>query len=350
MGKRFFVLFVSPLLVVTLFVFYDKKVSGQNGLSREGQTIAQVRNIIATQYVEEVDDETLFEGALRGMVDTLDPYSAYLDPESLEEMKVETEGKFGGLGIEVSLEDGWITVITPIEDTPAYEAGILAGDRIVEVEGESTEDMTLQEAVRRLRGKPGTQVTIGVLSLGEAEPHEVVITRALIRVKSVKRVGIVDAEAKIGYLALVSFQDDTTKELEEAIGRMEEQGARAFVIDLRNNPGGLFHESIYSADLFLEDGVIVSTRGRDSRANEEFLAQAKGTLPPYPLVVLVNRGTASASEILAGALQDHRRALVIGSRTWGKGSVQSIFELDGGKRAMKLTTARYYTPSGRSIH
>ncbi len=351
MGNRFFLLFVSPILVVTLFVFYDKTVARDDERFAGDRTLSEVRALVLSQYVEKVDDQQLLNGALKGMAGTLDPHSAYLDAESYADMRKDTEGHFGGIGVEITFEDGWVTVITPIEGTPAHEAGILAGDRILAVDGQSTEGLDTNGVSRLVRGKAGTKVTLTIYSPGDDATREVTLTRAEIQMKSVKRVGMLDSTASIGHLAITHFQDGTAKEVSLAIDALLARGMKSLVIDVRNNPGGLFDEAVAIADLFLESGVIVSTRGRIKDANREELAVAEGTLPGFPVALVVNQGSASASEILAGALQDHRRAVLVGARTYGKGSVQRVYPFDDGERgALKLTTARYYTPSGRSIH
>jgi len=299
-------------------------------------------------YVEEKDPVDLVKNGIEGMVESLDPFSDFLTPEESEEWDIRTKGEFGGLGIQIGIRDEWLTVIAPIEGTPAYRAGIRAGDRIVEIEGESTWGMRLQEAVKRLRGKPGTKVTIKIDRPGVEEPIELTITRAKIHIKAVPFYTLL--EENVGYISLSSFSRNASEELKEAMDSLFTQGAKKLILDLRSNPGGLLPEAIKVANLFLEKGaLIVSTKGRLKNANESYRAVYD---PPYgttfPLVILVNSGSASASEIVAGAVQDWDRGILIGDTTFGKASVQRIFKLDGGYE-LKLTTAHYYTPSGRSI-
>jgi carboxyl-terminal processing protease len=303
---------------------------------------------IKRYYVEEKDPVELIKSGIEGMVESLDPFSDFLSPEESEEWIIRTKGEFGGLGIQIGIRDDWLTVIAPIEGTPAYRAGIRAGDRIVEIEGESTWGMRLQEAVKRLRGKPGTKVTIKIERPGVDEPIELTITRAKIHIKAVPFYTMLDGN--VGYVSLSSFSQSASKELREAMDSLFAWGAKKIILDLRSNPGGLLQEAIKVANLFLEKGtLIVSTKGRLKNANDSYTAPSD---PPYgtdfPLVVLVNSGSASASEIVAGAVQDWDRGILIGDTTFGKASVQRIFNLDGGYE-LKLTTAHYYTPSGRSI-
>jgi len=306
-----------------------------------------VLSVVQNSYVEEVSSDNLIKGAINGMIQTLDPHSSYLTPEMLKQVEVETKGTFGGLGIEIGMKDGFLTVIAPIEDTPAARAGLQAGDRIVRIENESTKNMNVMDAVKRLRGEPGTKVTITVVRESSPDAKSYTITRDIIKIKSVRARYIGDG---IGYIRLAQFQQDSHAELERAVqGFLKEKGGlRGLVLDLRNNPGGLLDQAVKIADEFIDSGLIVYTDGRVEAQKTKYAARKEGTYTGFPIVVLVNAGSASASEIVAGALQDHGRAIILGQRTFGKASVQTILPLDDGS-ALRLTTARYYTPNGRSI-
>lgn len=303
---------------------------------------------VRSQYVEEVDEAELIESAINGMLTSLDPHSSYLAPKNFEDMRVQTKGEFGGLGIEVTMEDGFVKVVAPIDDTPAAEAGMQAGDFITHLDGESVLGLTLSEAVERMRGKVGEELVITVVREGEDEPFDVTIVRDVIKIRAVRA----RLEGDIGVLRITTFNEQTFDNLKLGIEKVKEDiGDReitGYVIDLRNNPGGLLNQAISVSDAFLEKGEIVSTRGRDPQDSERHNAEPGDLTDGKPLVVLINEGSASASEIVAGALQDHRRAIIIGAKSFGKGSVQTIMPLSG-QGAMRLTTARYYTPSGRSI-
>ena len=306
-----------------------------------------VLSIIQSSYVEEVDVDNLVKGAVTGMIQTLDPHSSYLTPDMLKQVEVETKGAFGGLGIEIGTKDGFLTVIAPIEDTPAARAGILAGDKIIRIESESTKNMNVMDAVKRLRGEPGTKVTITISREPLPEPKAYTLTRDIIKVKSVKSKSMGDG---IGYIRLAQFQQDSHQEVDRALQGFlkEKEGIKGLILDLRNNPGGLLDQAVRIADEFVDSGLIVYTDGRVEAQKTKYVAHKEGTYSGFPIVVLVNAGSASASEIVAGALQDHGRAIIIGQRTFGKASVQTILPLDDGS-ALRLTTARYYTPNGRSI-
>ncbi len=308
-----------------------------------------IYQISQRSYVDEVDSNHMFEGAFGGLLQSLDPHSEYLNEDALRDFEVDTEGEFGGLGIQVNVVDGWLTVISPIEDTPAFRAGIQPGDRIVEVEGKSSEGLTTTEAVKVLRGRPGTKVTLTIQHLGQAETESVTITREIIQLKSVKGARMVDGPSGVAYVRVNSFQDRTAKELRDAIEGLMAKGMKALILDLRLNGGGLLEESVLCANLFVRKGAIVSTRGRNPEDNRTEVANAALALPEFPLAVLVNEWSASASEILAGAIKDNRRGIVVGVRTYGKGSVQTLIPLPSEDCAVKLTTARYFTPSGRCI-
>jgi carboxyl-terminal processing protease len=304
---------------------------------------------IRAQYVEEVDERDLIESAINGMLTSLDPHSSYLSPDDADDMRVQTRGEFGGLGIEVTQEEGFVKVVSPIDDTPAAEAGIEAGDFITHVDGESVLGLTLDEAVDMMRGPVGSEIIITVVREGVDEPFDVTIVRDTIKLTAVRT----RTEGDSVVLRITTFNDQTFPNLESGLKEaVEEMGGmdevNGFVLDLRNNPGGLLTQAIKVSDAFLDKGEIVSTRGRDPNDGDRYNATEGDLALGKPLVVLINGGSASASEIVAGALQDHRRAIVVGTKSFGKGSVQTVMPLKG-DGAMRLTTARYYTPSGRSI-
>jgi carboxyl-terminal processing protease len=314
----------------------------------ELRAFSEVFGQIKRSYVETVNDKTLIEDSIRGMLAGLDPHSAYLDPDSYKELRIGTSGEFGGLGIEVGMEDGFVRVVAPIDDTPAKEAGIQAGDVIVRIDDTPVKGMSLAEAVQRMRGKVGTKIILTVIREGEEQPLKFTLTRAVIKVKSVKSRILEDG---YGYIRISQFQTETGPSMLEAIKKLKgEQGEqlKGLILDLRNNPGGVLSAAVEVTDAFLDKGLIVYTDGRDLESKQKFRATSGDVLNRAPIVVLVNGGSASASEIVSGALQDHRRAIVMGARTFGKGSVQTILPLTQ-NTALKLTTARYYTPSGRSI-
>ncbi len=301
---------------------------------------------VRADYVDETKDKDLIEAAISGMLASLDPHSTYLNADSFREMQVNTRGEFGGLGIEVTMEDGLVKVIAPIDDTPAFRAGIEAGDLISHLDGEPIQGMTLAEAVDKMRGKVGTDIRLTVLRT-EREPFDVTITRAIIKVSSVRS----RLEGKVGYVRITTFNEQTHVNLETMMAKFDQElgdELQGIVLDLRNNPGGLLTQAVAVSDDFLERGEIVSTRSRRAEDTQRFNAKPGDLADGLPMVVLINGGSASASEIVAGALQDHRRAIVLGTKSFGKASVQTIVPLSG-QGAMKLTTARYYTPSGRSI-
>lgn len=304
-------------------------------------------SIVQKDYAENVDSKKLIYSAVKGMVRDLDPHSNFLTPEEYNEMQIDTKGVFGGIGIEIGLKDNILTVIAPIEDTPAYKAGIVAGDKIVKIGDKHTKDLSLNEAVSMMRGPVGTTVTIYIMREGFDAAKPFTITRATIKVKSVKSKSL---EEGLGYVKIVQFQENTSSELEKAIKELKpkEGELRGLILDLRNNPGGLLQEAVNVSNLFLDSGLIVYTKGRAAGQDMTFKADAAKTMPNFPMIVLVNGGSASASEIVAGALQDQKRAVILGTPTFGKGSVQTIFPLSDGS-AVRLTTSKYYTPSGRSI-
>ena len=310
------------------------------------KTFSEILSLLEANYVEKVDTNDLIDGAIRGMLKTLDPHTSYLPPDAFKQMKVETSGRFGGLGIEITVRKGILTVVTPIEDTPAYKAGIMAGDRIIKIEDESTLDMTLSDAVERLRGKINTEVNITIFREGMEEPLEVTLKRANIKVKSVKSKIY---EGSIGYVRIRSFSKTTSRDLDKVLDEFRTKQVKKLVLDLRNNPGGLLNQAVEVSDRFLNpENLIVYTQGRTDEQNMRFTTHDRVQRVTYPMIILVNGGSASASEIVAGALQDSSRAIILGTQTFGKGSVQTIIPLSDGS-ALRLTTARYYTPSGRVI-
>ncbi|MEM1300657.1 MAG: S41 family peptidase [Pseudomonadota bacterium] len=309
-----------------------------------GEIFERVRG----SYVEEVDEQQLIEAAIDGMLASLDPHSGYLPPQNFEDMREQTKGEFGGLGIEVTMENGFVKVVAPIDDTPAAKAGLEAGDFVTHIDGESVLGLTLSEAVDKMRGPIGSDIVITISREGAEEPFDVTITRDTIKIRAVRA----RAEGNVAVLRITTFNEQTYDNLESSIAKMRKEigddKLQGYVVDLRNNPGGLLSQAIQVSDAFLETGEIVSTRGRDLDEADRVNARAGDLTDGKPIVVLINEGSASASEIVAGALQDQRRAIILGAKSFGKGSVQTVMRL-GEKGAMKLTTARYFTPSGRSI-
>ena len=310
----------------------------------------QIFDKVRSEYVEEVTDQELIEKAIDGMLTGLDPHSGYMNEEVWEEMQMDTQGKFGGLGIEITMEEGFVKVISPIEDSPAFEAGILAGDFIIQIDDTPVFGLTLNEAVELMRGEKGEPITITISREG-SEPFEVKIIRDIIKIQSVKH----DVYDNVGYLRITSFTEQTEDGLIKSINKIQNENKKikGFVLDLRSNPGGLLTQAVKVTDIFLKRGEIVSTRGRDTKDIRRYRAKNKDLTNGKPIVVLINGGSASASEIVAGALQDHRRAIIVGTQSFGKGSVQTIIPFqrskDGNVSGIRLTTARYYTPSGESI-
>lgn len=347
-------LFVSILILGTdLWVYAadkdekstDTKKSTQDTYERL-KIFSEILSLLEAGYVEEINNENLVNGAIRGMLKTLDPHTGYLTREAFKEMQVETSGKFGGLGIEITMKNGILTVISPIEDTPASKAGILAGDRIIKIGEESTIDMTLSDAVGHMRGDVGTPITISIFRETFKEPKEITLVRDIIKTQSVKSKVF---NKDIGYIKVRSFTKTTSSDLDKALDDLKKQGISKLILDLRNNPGGLLNQAVEVSDRFLEkDNLIVYTKGRTEDQNMRFTTHEKVKRVNYPMIVIVNGGSASASEIVAGALQDLGRAVILGTSTFGKGSVQTIIPLSDGS-GLRMTTARYYTPSGRVI-
>jgi carboxyl-terminal processing protease len=326
----------------------NTKQAGQPLPIDELRTFTEVFSRIKADYVEPVDDKKLLRDAIQGMLSGLDPHSSFLDPEAFKEMRVGTEGEFGGLGIEVTMEDGFVKVVSPIEDTPAARAGLKTGDLIIRLDSKAVKGLTLNEAVKLMRGKPGSDIVLTVVREGQPKPLTFTLTRAVIKIQSVKHRTLDDG---FGYVRITQFQANTGDNLKDALNKLKQQNKgslKGLVLDLRNNPGGVLNAAVAVSDAFLTNGLIVYTEGRVADSEMKFSATPADLLGGAPMVVLVNGGSASASEIVAGALQDHKRAVIMGTKTFGKGSVQTILPMTGGA-ALKITTARYYTPSGRSI-
>jgi carboxyl-terminal processing protease len=347
MKKAFVIGSLLVVLTLSLGGTVASKGTDSGATYEQLRLFTEVLSIVQNQYVDEVAPKELIYSAIKGTLRGLDPHSSFLDPESYREMQVETSGSFGGLGIEITLRDDILTVVSPIEGTPAYRAGLQAGDRIVKIDGLATKDMQLADAVKKMRGKPGTKVMITIVREGWSEPKDFEIQREQIRVHSVRTQ---DLGGGIEYVKLRQFQEQTAHDLDQALEKFSKDGMKALVLDLRNNPGGLLTSAVEVTEKFVEDGkLVVYTEGRVRNQNMRFSAHAKKAYNGVPMVVLVNQGSASASEIVAGALQDYGRAIVVGVQTFGKGSVQTIIPLSDGS-GLRLTTAKYFTPKGRSIH
>ena len=341
--------FIILLFFLNFLYFSMIEVKAQNNRQetyKQLNLFGDVFQRVQEQYVEEITDKELIESAISGMLQSLDPHSSYLSPESYKDMQVKTKGVFGGLGIEITMEDGFVKVVSPIDDTPAANAGMKSGDLIIGIDGESIKGLTINEAVSKLRGPVKSKVTITVVR-EDKDPFEIEIIRDIIKIRSVKH----EIINNIGYVRLTTFSDTTTSGMEKSVKEIKKELGDKFqglILDLRNNPGGLLNQSISVTDSFLNQGEIVSTQGRKSDDTSRIFAKKGDIIDGKPLIVLINSGSASASEIVAGALKDHARAIIVGTRSFGKGSVQSIIPL-AGNGAMRLTTARYYTPSGVSI-
>jgi carboxyl-terminal processing protease len=343
------VIFAVFLIGVLIGSGQSQKVSAlSNNMYEDLKVFTDVIGLIQKDYVEETKSNDLIQGAIKGMLETLDPHSSYMPPTMFKEMQEETKGRFEGLGIEITLKDGILTVVSPIEGTPAFRAGVLAGDQIIKIDGETTKNFTLVDSVKRLRGPRGTKVTITIIREGVPKPKDFTLVREVIPVRSVRHELL---EKNYGYVRISQFQEKTDSDFEKAMKALEEESKGALkglVLDLRNNPGGLLDQAVKISDHFIDSGIIVSIDGRREEAKQKWPAHPDGTATRYPLIVLVNGGSASGAEIVAGAIQDHGRGILVGTQTFGKGSVQTIIPLKDGS-GLRLTTARYYTPSGRSI-
>lgn len=340
---------MKALKTCLIFVFLMIAARSTYSLTEEGFKSLHVFSKVLTQveknYVEEVDDSILIRNAIRGMLTSLDPHTVFMPPEAYKELRVDTAGKFGGVGIEVWYKEGFLTVVAPVEGTPADRAGLKTGDKIIRIDGKSTRELDLSEAVIKMRGKIGSKTTLTIIRDDPKKPFDITMTRELIKVPSVKS-EVLDGE--YGYIKLRSFQERIAKDLQKEIDKLSKAGAlKGLIIDLRDNPGGLLDQAVEVSDIFIDKGVIVTTESRGKEIDKRE-AKPDGIEGNYPLIVMVNGGTASASEIVAGALQDHGRAVVLGTQTFGKGSVQTVIEMDDGS-ALKLTIALYFTPKGRSI-
>lgn len=347
LAKLWVVLFIAVVLW-TIGSSFNRGLSAGSEETYKGlKLFSDVIELVEKNYVDEVDTQKLIQKAIQGMVRSLDPHSSLLPPEAFEELQVDTHGEFGGIGIVITMDKRVLTVISPIEGTPAYRAGIRAGDKIIKVDGIATQDMELWEAVKKMRGPKGTNVVITIFREGSPEPIDFKLERDLIPIESVKWITM---KPGYGYIWITNFRDNTTDDLVRALEELEseKESLKGLIVDLRDNPGGLLNQAVEISDLFLDEGEIVSIKGRQDKHTKVFKAQPNEIERPYPIVVLINGGSASASEIVAGALQDNKRALILGTTSFGKGSVQTVETLRGGY-GLKFTIARYYTPSGRSI-
>ncbi len=343
---KLWMIMVSAVVLWTIGAGFFGDLAAKNDESYEGLKIfADVIELIEKEYVDTVESKELIEKAIQGMLHSLDPHSTLMPPEAFEDLQIDTKGKFTGIGIHITMRDGFVTVISPIEDTPADKAGIIAQDRIVKVDGKQVKD--LREAVNMMRGRKGTKVLVTIVRQGEKEPLDFELVRDVIPILSVKAI---ELKPGYGYIRLSQFSGSTTQELEKALNKMESGDipVKGLVLDLRNNGGGLLNQAIQVTDLFLEEGKILSIKGRNKKNTKVYMATPEADIRNYPLVVLINGGSASASEIVAGALQDQKRALILGTTSFGKGSVQTVETLRDGS-GVKLTIARYFTPNGRSI-
>ncbi|TBR17046.1 S41 family peptidase [bacterium] len=348
-------IFISILLVVFILVSASVGIAAiqmqqkkKNELYKQIEIFSDALAVIQSDYVDELNNKDLIYGALKGMLASLDPYSDFMDPQKYKELKVETEGKFGGLGIEITLKDGLLTVVTPYEDTPAWKAGVKPNDRIVKINNEFTRDITLDDAVKKLRGNPGEAVAITIYREQEKKTLDLNIVRDIIKIKDIKKAVIL--EDGIGYIQLLEFRENTADDFDIALEKLKKEGMDCLILDLRNNPGGILDVAVSVVEKFIEKNkLVLSTKGRKPEQSSQYLSHSKNPILDIPIVVLINDGSASGSEIVAGALQDYKRAIILGTKSFGKGSVQSVIPLPDGS-ALKLTTSKYFTPLGRQIH
>jgi carboxyl-terminal processing protease len=347
-------LIIFLVLIIPVFIFVSLGISGvdnkkkKEDLFRQVELFADTLAIIQADYMDEVKPKDLIYGALKGMLSGLDPHSQFMDPDTYNELKVDTEGKFGGIGIEITIKDGLLTVVTPIEDTPAWKAGVKAGDRIVKINDDLTRDITITDAVKKLRGKAGEAVKITVLRESEKKILEINIVRDIIKIKDIKEAKVL--EDGIAYIRLIEFRENTSEDADKALGSLKKEGMKALILDLRNNPGGLLDVAVDVAGKFVEKGKkILYTKSRKESQNLEFISRESKPILDIPMVVLINEGSASGSEIVAGCLQDYKRAIIVGIKSLGKGSVQTVIPLSDGS-ALRLSTSKYFTPSGKEIH
>jgi len=346
-------IFIAIVLSVVIFTSFSLAVSAmekkkKDDLYRQVALFSDALAIIQSDYVDEISARDLIYGALKGMVSALDPHSQFMDPDTYNELKVDTEGKFGGLGIEITIKDGLLTIITPIEDTPAWQAGIKANDRIVKINNEITRDISLTESVKKLRGKPGEAVTLTILRESEKKLLEFKIVRDIIKIKDIKEAKIL--EEGVGYIRLVEFREGTSGQLDNALSDLKKNGMNALILDLRNNPGGLLDVAVKVVEKFIEkEKLIVYTQGRKAAQDLKFFSRNANPILDLPMVVLINEGSASASEIVAASLQDYKRAIILGIKSFGKGSVQTVIPLSDGS-GLRLTTSKYFSPLGKVIH
>ena len=349
--RKLYIIIVTLSLIIFAFSsvsICEMEKKKKDDLYRQVELFSDTLAIIQTDYVDETKPHDLIYGALKGMLSSLDPHSQFMDPDTYNELKTDTEGKFGGLGIEITIKDGLLTVVTPIEDTPAWKAGIKAGDRIVKINDELTRDITLTDAVKKMRGKPGDAVNITILRESEKKILELKIVRDVIKIKDIKEAKIL--EDGIGYIKLLEFRENTPKDMEIALDSLKKENMNAFILDLRNNPGGLLETAVRVTEKFIPKGkMVVYTKGRRPGQNMEFISQSQNGVLDLPMAVLINEGSASGSEIVAGCLKDYNRAIIIGTKSFGKGSVQTIVPLSDGS-ALRLTTSKYFTPLGKEIH
>lgn len=349
--RRKLTVFLTIVAIISYILFVDGTVLKISATTQETyenlRTFSDILTIIQKSYVDEVDLNKIIYDSIKGMVSSLDPHSSFMPPDIYKELQVETKGSFGGLGIEITIRDGVLTVVAPIEDTPAYRVGILTGDKIIKIEEESTKDMSLLDAVKKMRGEPDTSINITIIRDGFKEPKVFTVIRDIIKIKSVKFKLIED---QFAYIRIAQFQEKTAVEFKRALQNLksDQSSLKGLILDLRGNPGGLLDQAVKISDVFLDSGLIVYTEGRIDNQKMQFLAKENDATHDYPIIVLVNGGSASASEIVAGALQDHGKAIIVGTRTFGKGTVQTIYPLSDGS-GLRITTAKYYTPGHRSI-